>query len=280
MVLVRNDVGWKIGGVLQGHYMVITRIGHAKRQGLIALHIHDFNVEEETDRTTIELDASAVGPTESPTTWIINVREFTENMRKLVRSRAMRVRSRRKQGGYIQLQVSIEAASAVEVWAVMDPYVISKHNAQTVLMEGCTYRQDKTTWDRLLRTTVQTSNHMIRESANWVASTDMQATRTAITNLLDRDAQAIGRQWQVQLIDGAWFGRVVTDIIRSLSGHVQVKSTPLDPAITEDVMRRWAYRVDAQASNLALRRDGPTTIMLMSVPQTRVEPLTSTKWRV
>ena len=121
-------------------------------------------------------------------------------------------------------------------------------------------------WDRLLTTTVQTSNFMVRESPKWVTFTDIQATRTKVADTLEAQTQAVGRQWRVQLIDGRLYGRVFPDIIRSKAGNVNLTSTAVDPAVTEDVMQRWAKQIDAQASQLRLKQEGPVTVLTMSVP--------------
>ena len=84
--------------------------------------------------------------------------------------------------------------------------------------------------------------------------TDIQATRAMLSELLIADEQAVGRQWQVHQADGKWYGRIPSDTICSKVGDVALISTPVDPAITEDVMQRWALKVDAKTSSIASRR--------------------------
>ena len=50
---------------------------------------------------------------------------------------------------------------------------------------------------------------------------DIYRHTSLVSDLLESDMRAIGRQWQVWQVEGQWLGRIVPDIIRSRSGHVQ-----------------------------------------------------------
>lgn len=143
MVLTPNDV---------------VRIGSERQQKPISLTTHDLFSDIPDGHVVVDVRAGATALKDVSSTLVVTLREFKDAPRQLVRSRELRVRSRRKQGNAIQVQVSISPKSAAHVWAVLNRHVVSKYDTQIAFTEGCTYRQKPDLWDRLYTTTVQTYN--------------------------------------------------------------------------------------------------------------------------
>ena len=142
MVLIPNDAGWKSNGVVQGHYMVVARIGSERQQKPISLTTHDLFNDTPDGHVIVDVTAGTTALKDVSSTWVVTLREFNDAMRQLVRSRELRVRFRRKQGNNIQVQISISPKSAAHVWAVLNPHVISKCDTQIAFTEGYTYWQE------------------------------------------------------------------------------------------------------------------------------------------
>ena len=78
-------------------------------------------MDADTHSDVVDIDDGSDTEFESPQTLNLILRSFNDEMRRLVRTKLMRVHYRRRQGNCIQVQGAIEPLAEKEVWHVLNP---------------------------------------------------------------------------------------------------------------------------------------------------------------
>ncbi len=280
MVPVTSSTGWTVDGEHYGNYLVVTRFGHEKRVGSITIHVHHYEPDLES-ATPIDLhDMETDKTSDWGVSWTVVLRCFTEELRSMVRWRKMRVRSRRRLGNNLKLQVCVLQSEASTVWQALNKHLISKHMGDICVPTGAVYRFESSLLDSLVEDLAAESPILICESPKWmIIPEDPTGARNLVMRRLKTHECVVGRRWQVQpRPDGTWTGTLRIDVIRSSAAHVKLVSTLVDPRLSALAVQRWLEKMTIKASDARVELKQGRTRIVSHTAKAHVQPLQSTMW--
>lgn len=150
------------------------------------------------------------------------------------------------------------------------------------------YRLEDAFWDKLNSNNISAGGEIsiIRESPRWTIAdcTDEAKTKaflTQVSQTLEAKEVAVGRHWETRRAEsGTIWATIKPRLVRPSAEGVQLTSTNLNPQVTEELMRRWAAKIDVETETTRIIQNRNGVFVQLVVPSHRVKLLTSTKWEI
>ncbi len=101
----------------------------------------------ESDARVIDVNMESQDNVEVMVTWVLHVKEVTQDMKELVRKGLLRIRSRRREGTGFQLVVACSQERQEQIQEMLRPSVLSCRKMGEHITAGCIFRQERHFWD-------------------------------------------------------------------------------------------------------------------------------------
>eukprot|EP00973_Karenia_brevis_P062138 8641927-Karenia_brevis.AAC.1 len=161
ITLISSSVGWELGGKHVGYYLMIARFGRGDRAGDISIR---SCLAEQNQSSARVVDLSTHEADMQSMTMVIVVKKISNDIRNLIRSKVLRIRSRRRLGQCVRLVASMPTAHVNHILQAINSDTVTARPLTERMQSGYTFRHEDVVWDALFGNATTQLHGVVRES--------------------------------------------------------------------------------------------------------------------